>query len=222
MKLEFVSLMSPGGQAECYWDCNVFTTEDAGQVITNPECLQDCFAADHCVNLLINDYLAAGGICEESFGATIFYPGIFPTGKIKRIIYFINLTICHAVDTCSTMELIPGIITDGICSAATETALVVQNDCIYDVYKRPNLVNMAVYELIRDMCTGDITGQDPNNVVNIWDDFVNMRETRSLDISAPRYVPFEAVNTLPNGSFLRTELPFENTRHRYPWFCSLR
>ena len=82
MKLEFVSLMSPGGQAECYWDCNVFTTEDAGQVITNPECLQDCFAADHCVNLLLNDYLAAGGICDISIGATNLYPGIFNTGRM--------------------------------------------------------------------------------------------------------------------------------------------
>ena len=96
------------------------------------------------------------------------------------------------------MELIPGfpIITAGICSAATETALVVENDCIYDVYKRPNLVNMAVYELIRDMCAGDPTFSDPDNVLTKWDNFVNSREMRSLDISEPRYVPFEAVNTL--------------------------
>ena len=103
----------------------------------------------------------------------------------------------------------------GICSAATEAALVNQNDCIYDVYKRPNLVNMAINELIRDTCT-TLTTYQP------WVDFANMREMRSLDDLAVRYVPFEAVNTLPDGSFLRTELPFENTRHRYPWFCSLR
>ena len=103
----------------------------------------------------------------------------------------------------------------GICSAATEAALVNQNDCIYDVYKRPNLVNMAINELIRDTCT-TLTTYQP------WNDFANMREMRSLDDLAVRYVPFEAVNTLPDGSFLRTELPFENTRHRYPWFCSLR
>ena len=73
-------LMLSGGQAECYWDCNVLTTEMSGQVITNPECLQDCFAADHCVNLLLNDYLDAWGICDGSIG-TILYPGVFNTGK---------------------------------------------------------------------------------------------------------------------------------------------
>ena len=107
------------------------------------------------------------------------------------------------------------LITNGICSAATEAALVVEDDCIFDVYKRPNLVNMAVNELIRDTCKTDPT-------FLTWNEFANMREMRSLDEFASRYVPFEAVNTLPDGSFLRTELPFENTRNRYPWFCSLR
>ena len=127
---------------------------------------------------------------------------------------------------CDVIQPLPGvnivIITNGICSAATEAALVVENECIFDVYKRPNLVNMAVYELIRDMCTGNPTFTDPTNVVTVWDNFVNSREMRSLDELAARYVPFDAVNTLPDGSFLRTELPFENTRDRYPWFCSLR
>ena len=120
---------------------------------------------------------------------------------------------------CDVIQPLPGvnivIITNGICSPATEAALVVENECIFDVYKRPNLVNMAVYELIRDMCRTDPTFLP-------WDAFSNSREMRSLDILASRYVPFEAVNTLPDGSFLRTELPFENTRDRYPWFCSLR
>ena len=93
-------LVLSGGQAECYWDCNVLTTEDAGQVITNPECLQDCFAADHCVNLLINDYLAAGGICEGSIGAML-YPGVFNTGKIKK--QEKNHFECYFNFTCSSL-----------------------------------------------------------------------------------------------------------------------
>ena len=37
----------------------------------------------------------------------------------------------------------------------------------------------------------------------------------------PKYVPFELVGTLDETNF-RTELPFENTKHRYPWLCSLK
>ena len=38
-----------------------------------------------------------------------------------------------------------------------------------------------------------------------------------------RFVPNDIVaQTIDNSDIVRTELPFENTRHRYPWLCSLR
>ena len=38
-----------------------------------------------------------------------------------------------------------------------------------------------------------------------------------------RFVPNEIVaQTIDNNDIVKTELPFENTKHRYPWLCSLR
>ena len=54
-----------------------------------------------------------------------------------------------------------------------------------------------------------------------WELFAIQINSRSLARQA-RYVPIEQVATLDDGSFLWTDLPLENTRHRYPWLCSLR
>ena len=54
-----------------------------------------------------------------------------------------------------------------------------------------------------------------------WEMFPIRINSRSLAKRA-RYVHLERVATLEDGSFLRTELPLEHTRHRYPWLCSLR
>ena len=72
-----------GGRSECYWDCDVVFYQPGNtlRVVRNPECLRDCFPADHCVNLLLDDYQQAGGICAGSFGALQYAgTGIFNTG----------------------------------------------------------------------------------------------------------------------------------------------
>ena len=96
------------------------------------------------------------------------------------------------------------IINVGVCSPATETALMETETCIYDVYKRPSLVNFAVYRLVRDMCT--------QTVFTSWDN-INLAIGRSA-LPESRFVPLETVNNLNDGSTVRTELQFEHTRNR--------
>ena len=180
-----------GGREECYWDCQVSRVDDL-QVVNNPECLRDCFPAAHCVQQLLDDYEAAGGICQGSLGDNIFNTG----GNV------FNTVPC----TVNVFLGLPTILS-GVCSVQTEADLVEQESCIYDVYKRPSMLSWIVYRLVRDMCRDSVFRPAWNNA-----------ETdlgRQLPAQG-RYVPLETVNILDDGSPLRTELQFENTRNRYP------
>ena len=46
--------LTNGGMEECSWDCN-FEFGDFGQMITNPECLKDCFEDTPCVQMILDD-----------------------------------------------------------------------------------------------------------------------------------------------------------------------
>ena len=46
--------LTNGGMEECSWDCNV-EFGDFGQMITNPECLKDCFEDTSCVQMILDD-----------------------------------------------------------------------------------------------------------------------------------------------------------------------
>ena len=39
---------------ECTWDCDV-SFEGGSQLITNPECLKDCFEDTSCVQMILDD-----------------------------------------------------------------------------------------------------------------------------------------------------------------------
>ena len=62
--------VTTGGREECWWDCEIITYSTlSDQFAKNIECLKDCFAADHCVNKLIEDIEASGtcyAMCEEA------------------------------------------------------------------------------------------------------------------------------------------------------------
>ena len=36
--------LTTGGQEECYWDCDFFVDPYFGSMISNPECLGDCYS----------------------------------------------------------------------------------------------------------------------------------------------------------------------------------
>ena len=77
--------LTTGGRSECWWDCPTERVEMPGfpgvwsLYITSPSCLSDCYPQpDHCLNSLLADYKAAGGVCKGSSLDTNF-PGLFPT-----------------------------------------------------------------------------------------------------------------------------------------------
>ena len=48
------------------------------------------------------------------------------------------------------------------------------------------------------------------------------KNNRSTNSSSTRLSPLFQTLDLTTGGSIKTEVPFENTKHRYPWICSLR
>ena len=36
--------LTTGGREDCYWDCNIITDRYYRKLVTNPECLLDCYS----------------------------------------------------------------------------------------------------------------------------------------------------------------------------------
>ena len=167
--------VTSGGREECDWDCqpldlNTNTNIDQDflgvitifseiffglpeRIFTNPQCLEDCFPEDHCLNTLINDFTSAGGICEGN----IFDLGILPT--TNNCTFFDWVTIFQPFfDSISSIfppdfielviSLLPKIITDGICSEATFSAIINVPACASMLEKSPFVLNTFVYLLL--------------------------------------------------------------------------
>merc|ERR1712126_56566 len=133
---------------------------------------------------------------------------------------------------------------DPTCCADTEAQLR-RRKCIKSVYKKLPLVYSTISGMVADKCFG--TKADTNwlcfMLVEISANFPDYKSCKAAfkpTVTAPscssnnttenskghsrkkRLAPlFQTVN-LAKGGNIRTELDFENTRHRYPWICSLR
>ena len=81
-----------GGSDECWWTCHSQLVENPSNpglfypFITDPYCLAECYPADHCLSLLLEDYKAAGGICRGSFLDKLA-PGLFPVSNKSCELY---------------------------------------------------------------------------------------------------------------------------------------
>ena len=50
--------LTTGGREDCYWDCNIITDRYYRKLVTNPECLLDCYSNSKEVEqTLIHDVL---------------------------------------------------------------------------------------------------------------------------------------------------------------------
>ena len=133
---------------------------------------------------------------------------------------------------------------DPTCCKDTEAALR-RRKCIKSVYKKQPLVYSTISGMVGDKCFG--TRADTNwlcfMLVEISANFPDMESckkafeptvkapscssTNKKDISRSntrkkRLAPIFQTVKLTKGGRVRTELDFENTKHRYPWICSLR
>lgn len=105
-------------------------------------------------------------------------------------------------------RLTEGKIDKGICSSETEKKLRRKRACLYSVFSLPEFIFNTVRRLIRDTCS--------SRVFKKWFEF----QKEILDSKA-RLNPALNVINVDEVNF-KTELNYENTRHRYPWLCSLR
>ena len=205
--------ITTGGRTECNWDCNIVETS-SNIFIDNPECYDDCFPQDHCISLLLQDYKNAGGQCEEdsaypvstSVTCELGTLDFDPTKPIEELICLLrgkNRTV-------------------GICSEKTEEALMTDG-CYLDAFQKEFLFG-SITSLIYDSCTQQVTdswcGKEVGNI-NITTS-KNQQELQDILENENRINPIAFVGQLNTGGTVQTKIEFENTKHRYPWICSLR
>jgi len=189
--------VTTGGKEECYFDCTVVSTIGSGQLIENLPCLQDCFLTgpDSCLTSLLNDVIN-NGICNLPLG-----PGIYPFGEC----------------VISGSTIISGTCTD------TTGDLLKTEECRRVVFEQQSFVWATLLELIYNSCTDDVGSfYSDFQISNLPSSTRNLPAGRSIDniTTHQRYAPVQQIYY--EGSNIRTKLQFENTRHRYPWVCSLR
>ena len=142
------------------------------------------------------------------------------------------------------------VFTEGTCSPTTER-LLMETECIHEVFEQPGFIQNTITQLIQLSCSYKVSdkytafqqessGQTVSPLCNEEDitpltvidcDLESSGDFLGQDYSDPddgvnsktvnRLAPAQSVLQYPEFT-LRTKLNYENTRHRYPWVCSLR
>ena len=197
------------GSGECYWDCRVVLARGSFPLFSNPECLQDCFPQDHCVNRLLNHYVTEGGICnvQTQFDLTAIYP-IVPDVMGQC---FNNTTG----------------LPKGLCSDETEELLKDDNNCFFEtIDQNPPMLANTIFSLNLTMCYH--LDRRTSNYNTYFDSLMtpskkHKKKKRKKSPQSSRLNPlYEVGIRYTDGKPYRSTLELEHTRHRYPWICSLR
>ena len=219
-----------GGSEECTWDCerNIFefglvldgnvsnvpseASVLAGQTFSDPLCMEDCFAPDHCISQLLNDYRKAGGVC---FGTQVI--------EEMEEFQFVQPGVCEVLPPNGNFFLPLGInvtnitIVNGICSAETETALMTP-ECILDTALRRPSYFETILRLLYITCRTSVALTWINPDPAAWFGWFNPTGKRSEKLN-----PINAIVHHPViGEVAKWTQDFNHTKHRYPWLCSLR
>ena len=166
--------------------------------VSNLECLEDCWsgeesAPDHCLHLLLQDVLQKG-VCDLPLTTT--NQPIYMAGKTFR---GVNIS-----ETCRLQA--NGQVTSNTCSQKTLELLTSSVSC-----------NKAVVQQKGELLSTQVALFYLSNCLS------NLDHILSQNVSRPRR------GRLNSGHFwinekadIRTDIDYRNTRHRYPWICSLR
>ena len=92
----------------------------------------------------------------------------------------------------------------GVCSSVTEDLLLSREMCGFSLREQTNLIFYTLDTLLMFMCNSD-------SAINL---------IQGVNIDNARY-PFESVYEFEDAT-ISTNFNPTNTRHRYPWICSLR
>ena len=215
-----------GGRPECWWSCDIQRVENPSkpgrvlQLIAEPSCLSDCYPGGHCLNALLADYHSAGGICRGSY-LDVIAPGLFPVSRQPCELH-------EPDDYYHGHE-----IRKGLCSERTKLLLSDQQNCIHPLWKQKSSIVATANNLIRSMCDFRTWWFDFNKPVPIdrrVDTRIKTNETRKYDPLKRmrpshdyenKLIPIDSIEEINGVNFARVP-PLENTKHRYPWICSLR
>ena len=201
--------MTTGGQEECWWqDCYEYI-----DFILPPTCLSDCYPADHCLSSLLADYQAAGGVCPGSY-LDVVYPGLFQVSDQLGGYDQYGVWRGCEIDNIFVMR--------GLCSETTKELLRDQENCVIPIFSQKLSILRTTRELIRSMC-------DEQAYDDFWPAPLDRRSEEKItrqQRSPPEHLTSEddrEVRLIPIvGSTSTGVPPLENTKHRYPWLCSLR
>ena len=173
----------------------------------DPFCLNDCYpdaADDHCLNALLDDFRQAGGICQDSW-MDYKYPGEWPVSSRQ----------------CTLDER--GGVLEGLCSAKTEALLLDQENCVLPLFSQKLDVWVTIDNLILSMCKNEtwVAFWPKNNKKRSSEDFETIPNLK-ISEENQKLTPVEEVYEYQTDLALSIIPPLENTKHRYPWICSLR
>jgi len=235
--------ITTGGKAECWWDCEILSHPlFTGQAIINPECLKDCFDQEmetsnrdpSCLKSLIED-VTAKGTCElddDSSAVPLQNPApIFAAQGI-------NVWGWNELENNCTLDVVAydggdysgdyeydykrdgvrdeyeisyggdfTVLTKGTCSDTTE-ALFRTPACHNSLAEQPNIIRHTLRLLLQFSCSEDLFHSLPS-----------LYGRKQSPKKGARLAPVSMVDVTAGT---KTELNYNNTRHRYPWICSLR
>ena len=232
----FGTCLSPNClQAECWWDCDIRSHQllDRGQAIADPQCLGDCFSQTNgwstgqtrerdtrCLSALIED-VTARGTCNIEGNPALELDGVWSWSECTwefNIIESLEQLVEYDLDGDGMIEgeiTIQKII-KGTLSERTEE-LWKTPACLKSLLEQPFIIRRTFQLLLKFSSSDDlysflhpfISGLTTRNV----------RKSEENSKTSTRLAPVQEVNT-EYGT--KTVLNYENTRHRYPWICSLR
>ena len=169
------------------------------------DCLDNCVP---CLNSLVADYQAAGGVCSGSVLESIL-PDLY--------LYLYQVSDQECVMSGNNVMR-------GLCSETTLELLRDQENCVDPIWTGKYEVYWTASWLMRTLC-------DEQTYWNFKPSWQNTRQQKSEasetsqqsehwtheDSEDVRLVPIDQVYV----DFARVP-PLEDTKHRYPWICSLK
>ena len=229
--------LTTGGRSECWWDCEfqLFPGSDPAthvDYITNHNCLSDCYPADHCLYSVFADLQSAGGICRFS-QLDLYFPGLFQT----------SATPCefHVPDDFYWFTDIK----TGLCSQETQDLIRDYDNCgkilLNDKVEIATLANDLIYSLCDFETWRAFIKPPPGAIRNKQTESQsdgkrrfkggkgnkrrNKKPGRRQADKDSKLTPITNIDIILFNGFNTTYTsvpPLENTKHRYPWLCSLR
>ena len=204
--------------------------------ISDLQCLEDCYPASHCLNSVLADYRTAGGVCQNSW-LDIFFPGVFSTSPTPCVF--------HQPDDYYWITDIK----TGLCSEKSQQLIRDYDNCGKPLLGDKFVISRVANDLIYSLCDFDTwlafvkppqpgKRHSPSKFLERKEGYRGRKKHRfgkrkkknkklrgRKVADENRLTPIENVEVSMFNGFnvtITSVPPLENTRHRYPWLCSLR